>query len=379
MIFHSAKHFLCLPTLLLLAACAAGFPVRGSVGGQTIDTRVDSEVARYYLASYLAGKRDDAALDERIDRVYQRANDSLPNRGELKHLSDDFSLDFASLYLADQIARSPDNRRFRDAFDEARAYARKNLNAGRVRLPARATDFEVIFVPGYLYKRVKMTGADFAVPRAALRRVGLLQHFVETHEDGAVEENAELVAAAIRARAQTGRRLILISASKSGPEVALALTKLTSAETRQVVAWINAVGALQGTPLADERLLPELEQLIGKVDIAGMESLTTERSRRRFEAFRVPAHVLVVNYIGIPVTGSISSLGDLGFFSLGKYGPNDGITLLSDSIFPGGVTLAELGLDHFLLDVQMDVTTVALMSTVIGWIGERDGGVNQVP
>ena len=49
--------------LLLLSACA-GLPVRGSVGMQTIDTRVDSEVARYYLANYLAGKRSDAALDE---------------------------------------------------------------------------------------------------------------------------------------------------------------------------------------------------------------------------------------------------------------------------------------------------------------------------
>jgi hypothetical protein len=102
-----------------------------------------------------------------------------------------------------------------------------------------------------------------------------------------------------------------------------------------------------------------------------MESLTTERSRQRFDAFRIPEHILVVNYIGIPVTGSISSLGNLGFSSLRKYGPNDGITLLSDSIFPSGVTVVELGRDHFLLDVEMDVTTVALTNTIISWIERR--------
>ena len=59
-----------LSILLLLSACA-GLPVRGSVGMQTIETRVDSEAARYYLGSYLGGERSDAALDERIDRVYQ--------------------------------------------------------------------------------------------------------------------------------------------------------------------------------------------------------------------------------------------------------------------------------------------------------------------
>jgi hypothetical protein len=331
MSISSGKFFSLLMILLSSAACS-GIAVRGSVGGQTIDTRVDSEVARYYLASYLAGERGDAALDERIDRIYQSANGSLPDRRTLKDLSDDFSLDFASLYLADQIARSPVNRRFQDAFERVRDYARNNFRSGRVSLPARAADFEVVFVPGYLYKRLRMTGADFAVPRVALQRAGILQHFVETHEDAAVEENADRVVAAIRARAQTGRRLILISASKSGPEVALALTKMAPAETRQVAAWINAVGALQGTPLADERSLPEVEQLVGQVDSAGMESLTTERSRQRFDAFRIPEHIFVVNYIGIPVTGSVSSLGNLGFSSLRKYGPNDGISLLSDSI-----------------------------------------------
>jgi hypothetical protein len=78
-----------------------------------------------------------------------------------------------------------------------------------------------------------------------------------------VETNAGLVAAAIRARADTGRRLILMSASKSAPEVAMALTQLGDEATRHVAAWINAVGALQGTPLTDERVMPNLEEKIG--------------------------------------------------------------------------------------------------------------------
>ena len=122
--------------LLVLSACA-GLPVRGSVGMQAIDTRVDSEVARYYLGSYLAGQRSDAVLDERIDRVYQSANGSLPDRYELKHLSDEFSVDFAALYLADQIAHIPVNRRFRRAFDKAYEYTRKGFREGRVRLSSR--------------------------------------------------------------------------------------------------------------------------------------------------------------------------------------------------------------------------------------------------
>jgi hypothetical protein len=40
---------------------------------------------------------------------------------------------------------------------------------------------------------------------------------------------------------------------------------------------------------------------------------------------------------------------------------------LSDMIFPGGVTLAELGSDHFLFNDHLDVTAVALAITVIRW------------
>jgi hypothetical protein len=236
---HGSIGFMTLLFALLILSACAGLPVRGMVGGQTIDSRVDSEAARYYLEHYLPGNRTDAALDERIDRVYQSANGGLPDRGELKRLSDEFSVDFAALYLADKITYAPVNRRFRIAFDHAYHYTRKALPQDRVKLPATAADYEVLVVPIYHYKRLIGSGADLAAPRAALEKVGLACHFVETQDDGAIEANADLVAAAIRARTQSGRRLIVISASKSSSEVALALTRLGPTETRHVAAWIN--------------------------------------------------------------------------------------------------------------------------------------------
>jgi hypothetical protein len=378
MIYRSVNLTVLVASLLSLSACA-GLPVRGTVGGQTIESRVDSEVARYYLASYLAGKHSDTSLDERIDRVYRAANGNLPDRAELKRLSDEFSVDFAALYLADQVTRTPVNLSFRRFFDQAYDYSRKGLSEGRLTLPATAADYEFLFVPTYLYKRLTFTGADMAAPRAAMQKVGFSCYFVETKDDGAVETNADLVIAAIRARVQSGRRLIIVSASKSGPEVALALTRLGPAETHHVAAWINAVGALQGSPVADERLAPEIEFIVGKIDPEGRESITTARSRQRFVSFRIPEHVLVVNYFGIPVSGSISFLARRGFFPLRKYGPNDGIVLLSDMIFPRGVTLAELGSDHFILNKDSDIKTLALAISVIRWLENRDNPIPSIP
>jgi hypothetical protein len=373
----SVKPVIFMFILLWLPACA-GLPVRGNVGMQTIETRVDSEVARYYLGNYLAGERSDAALDERIDRVYQSANGNLPDRNQLKHLSDDFSVDFAALYFADQIAHIPVNRRFRRVFDEAYEYAGKALGERQVKLSAVA-HYEVLIVPIYLYKRLFGSGADLAAPREALQQLGFPCHFVETQDDGAVEANADLVAEAIRSRAQSDRRLIVISASKSSSEVALALTKLGPAETRHVAAWINTAGVLQGTPLTDEYLFQELEFLVGHLDDAGKESLTTTRGRKRFDSLRVPEHVFVVNYVGIPLTGTISFFARSSFLSLRKYGPNDGISLLADMVFPAGVTVADLGNDHFMRGRPADITTVALALSVLRWLEQPDRELVQGP
>ena len=359
-------------TLVLMLLGCTGLPVSGTIGGRVIETRVDSEVARYYLANYLSGKHGDPVLDTRIDRVYQQANDGLPNRDDLKKVSDDFSVDFAALYLADQIARVPANAWFATAFQQAYEYAREVFPESQMKVPG-AADYDVLFVPTYLYKRfASLTGADMAAPRAALEKIGFTCYFVETIDDGSVELNAEIIMAAIAARATSGRRLILVSASKSGAEVALALTRLGPENTRHVAAWINAVGALQGTPTVDDNLLPDFEFLVGKINPAGPESMATGRSRQRFDSFNVPTSVLVVNYFGIPTLGNVSFFGRKVYFGLRKYGPNDGVLLLGDMIFPGGVTLARLGTDHMGMNDHVDVATVALAMTVIEWLKYHD-------
>jgi len=187
-----------------------------------------------------------------------------------------------------------------------------------------------------------------------------------------VEANAEVIMAAIRARAESSRRLIILSASKSGAEVALALTRLGTADTHHVAAWINAVGALQGTPTVDDKLLPDLQLFTGKIDPAGTESMSTSRSRKRFESFDISPDVLVVNHFGIPTIGSVSFFALKIYFALGKYGPNDSVLLLADEIYPGGVTLPRLGSDHIHMNNNVDIASVALAITVIDWLKDKD-------
>lgn len=371
------KFFVLWLAILSLAACS-GVAVRGSVDGQTIDTRVDSKVARYYVEKYLAGKRDDKRLDERIDRVYQSNDGKLPDDRELKKLSDEFSVDFAALYFADRIAQIPANRRFRSVFNQFYRSTNEALAQGKARLPETAAHYEALIVPTYLYKRKLATGSALAAPRAALESVGMPCYFVETQDDGAVESNAELIMAAIRKRAQDGRQLIIISASKSSAEVALALTKLGPDETHHVAAWINAVGALKGVQLIDDNVMPDIEFVVGKIDPAGTASMTAAEGKRRFKTFHVPERVFVVNLMGIPMSGNIGFKASFGYVPLRKHGPNDGFVLLADAIYPGGVTLTALGMDHFIL-YNVEALTISLVSTIIRWLENPANTVTAAP
>ena len=362
MISRTCGTLLALAALGLLGACA-GIPARGRIGGQAVQARVDSEIARYFIASYHSREQRVAALDARIDALYRSDSDSLPDRSELKRLDDEFSSDFAALYFADRIGRIPRNRDFRAVYERARSLAQTDPAQAGALLRCAAAGYDILFVPGYLYKRHRTTGADLAAPRAALGKAGLAPGFVETVEDAAIEANADIVAGAIRARGQS-RRIILVSVSKAGPEVALALTRLGPEGAVAVAAWINIAGTLQGSPLADGPLV-EWEGLIGQVDLAGVESLGTARSRQRFAKFQVPGHVFVLNYFGIPLAGGMSWLGRSGYAELRAHGPNDGVSLLADLVYPHAASLVEVGQDHFLLDEQSEAAAIGLALAVI--------------
>ena len=364
--------------VLFLTGCSgwqSGLPASGRIGNHAVDTRVDSEIARYYLAAYLAGLRLAPETDRRIDQVYQAAPTPVPDRRELKRLSQEFSMDFAALYFADRLARMPLNQRYQAFFDRVMDETEQAFSKDRVKLSSEARQYIFFFVPGYLYQSHRTTGADFAVPREMLSRLGMPYHFVETDEDGTIEANADRVAAAIRQYRAAGLKIILVSASKSGPEVALALTRLGEGQSRQLAAWINIVGALRGSPLADDHLRHRLQYIVGKVDVEGVKSLATASSRQRFETFRFSKDILIINYIGIPLTGSISSRARMGYNTISAEGPNDGLSLLPDLLVPGAPTLVEMGSDHFLLNDRMDIKTVALATAVIEWHGRSDQGL----
>jgi hypothetical protein len=301
---------------------------------------------------------------------WQRAEpDPLPRQEALERLARSVSMDFAALVFARAAGSDAWSLQVQAAFDRFMAEG-----------PARCEDalrqaggfpYTVLFVPSWLHRSHPENGADFGRQRRLLERLRIVHRLVPTAESGSVEDNAATIAEAVRAADDAPASLVVVSASKSGAEVAYALTRLlTAREASRVASWVNVAGALHGTPLADAALrwpaswITRFVFAIAGWDWAGLASMATEPSRRRIEGASLPPSLAVVNLVAIPVSGSVGSRVFLGYEILKRRGPNDGVVLLADTVWPGGANIVALGADHLFTARQTDADGMAMLRTI---------------
>ena len=173
-------------------------------------------------------------------------------------------MDFAALAFARALGADERSRALQAAFDD---YLRDGAARSEdvLRQPG-GFPYTVLFAPAWLYRSHPQVGADFARQRRLLERLGIPHRLIPNPESASVEDNAAAIAETVRETGCNEGALILVSTSKSGAEVALALSRLLAPEeTACVVGWLNAGGALGGTPLADAALRPSASWLTNLV------------------------------------------------------------------------------------------------------------------
>jgi hypothetical protein len=346
-------------------------PASGQVAGKPIITSVDSNLAKRYLESDVGGRGHNPRLGNQIAKIDERYRAAPLNRQTLKAISQKTSPDFAALFLVKQLLSSPRNLKFQTDYLAETKRIKLDLKRNQWSQIARPAlkKYEVLFVPGFHYVTDKSSGADFANQRKFFRELGVRVALLRTKEDGTVEENAAIIAANIRASPDAG--VILVSTSKAGPEVALALGEMLAPdETARVKAWISVGGLIRGTPLADyattwpQSWIVRLMFRYSRTGFQGIPGLTTAASHARMERIRIPAGILIVEYMAVPLSGDIYGSVKSRYIRLRKDGPNDGLTLLADELLPNGISVIEPGIDHFYAAPDIEVKSVALANVV---------------
>jgi hypothetical protein len=279
------------------------------------------------------------------------------------------SLDEAAELFARTIDAVPRNRAFRVRYERALA---DPLG------PVRASSHELfLLVPGWRYRTDPATGADLAQVQRVLESLALATRLAPIGENDTVEANGAALAAEIERLLPEGRRLILVSTSKGGPETHLALDGLRQAgRAGHVAAWVNIGGLLHGTAIADywdtwpRSWLAAIGLTLGGHDARAIPTMTTAASRARIAAAQLPAHVLVVNYLAVTRERDLTDWTRGNYAILAEHGPNDGLTLLADAIVPQGITVAERGFDHFFRTPDLDRRIAAMVLSVLALLGD---------
>jgi len=379
---YQLSYVVCLVSLLLIpVGCTTipEYPVNSELLGEKVHTNVDSEIARYYLENYLQGIKNNSVFDQQIDLLYKNQGDSQLNREELKQIAVNFSVDFAAIFLADHLWSNKDNRNLQNTF---RLFVQGKEDS-TYSYSIKYSDYMLLFVPGWDYvENGHITGADFAKPRVLVTDLGIENHLVEIPPNGSVEENANYLSKELIVRGQSGKKIIIVGASSAGPAIHLSLgEQLSKDQLKSVAAWVNVGGIIQGSPLVDYYLQWPQRWLFNIVlwyvgwDKDKLVSMSAKASRKRFSRLSLSNSVLVINYLGLSLSGQLSEYSKTRYLLLAPEGPNDGLTLLADVILPGSMTIIATGSDHFFAeDPLIDVKTVALTKTVISYLQKTVNG-----
>lgn len=382
---------LALATTLTLGCVRPIDLTNSDVPDSDLTALVDSDAARRLLADLLARRSADARLPLAAGsiRLADLASSEprlgvtidtvlLPDQLFLKKLAARTSMDFSALVFARALTTDTRSRTVQAAFDRFLQEG-TDRSADALRRP-RAFPYTILFAPSWLHKSHPDNGSDFARQRHLLDQLGVRHHMAESRESDSVEDNAAVIVRTIRAIGCDNGPVVLVSASKSGAEVAMALGGLTSEDATCVGAWINLAGALGGTPLADAALrVPVKWMARGIFWLSGwnwdtLESLETKRSRHRLATLRMPDTITVLNVVAVPVSGSVGSLVYPSYQMLASHGPNDGVVLLTDTVWPGGVNIVALGADHLFARWRDDAYILAMLralDTAIRTYGPR--------
>lgn len=337
----------------------------GQAGGDTVESAVDSEIARYFLEEYLQGKRSEPRFDGPIDSIVKGVSGRALTNASLKGVVARTSPDFGALLFAHLETQR--NQAVKTAFLREYGLARQ----GRMDLHDAAERFKIVLVPGLFYRSKPETKGDLREVKSVLEAEGIEVVSIPIQEAGTVEENAGIIAAFIRREPATRKRLILVSTSKGGPETLFALGHLIGEEDAGKVAlWFSIGGALRGSYLADRWLRWPFRGLAVAVgwlkgfSIDMIASLSVAESALRMERIRMPQHIRIIHFVGVPLSGTVIGEMQGGYRSLLPYGPNDGITLLPDEVLPGAEVITALGLDHWYRDPDIRLKIPALLAAI---------------
>lgn len=346
---------------------SVSYPVKTRIYDSWVEFRVDSKLAAAML--------ENNCKYQPLIKLRQAYNDKPLTTKTLQEIGDKYSTDVSTLYFMERLYKDPKQKSIHREFNKISStinWQRINHEMDQLR------SFYYVFVPGLGYKTQPHTGAGFDKQRKILEELKIPFAFIETGEIRPVEENAALIASKIRKISREHDNIILVSASKGGLEVAQCFGKfLKPEEMKSIKAWISVSGIIRGCRLSDTyntfpmNIIKKYVLKQRKIDDKVLEDLEFRTRNKEFENFKFPEHLVILHYLGAPLQSTVTPNVKERFRALKKFGANDGSAPITEQLSRQGLVIAELGLDHYMIDPKINEKTFVLIELAIKEINKR--------
>jgi hypothetical protein len=290
----------------------------------------------------------------------------LPSARNIQEIATREGIDSATTQLFQSVVESPQHGPFIHRVDEiCQRTAPRRWQA----------EAPVIIVPGAFYRENPRSGADGRILRQQAERLGCPTGIIPIASRGSLKQNARIICDWLLQ--QQEKPVILASLSKGGADVKMALAEPDAAVAfKNVAAWVNLCGILNGTPMAEwllsrnpAALLNRLYYTLRGQSLGFLRDLGYGPGRPLDFELQLPQHVCMVTVAGFPLREHLTTaLARRCHRRLTDLGPNDGSLILSDVCALPGLLYPIWGADHYLRP-QTDVNKLVL--SILQYLNEE--------
>jgi hypothetical protein len=293
----------------------------------------------------------------------------LPTAGTIQEIATREGIDAATTQLYQSVLESPQHGPFIHRVDEIsrRAEPRK-----------WQAEAPLIIVPGAFYRENPRSGADGRLLRVQAERLGCPTGIIPIASRGTLKQNARIICDWLLEHHE--QPVILASLSKGGADVKMALAEPDALSAfKNVAAWVNLCGILNGTQMAEwllsrnpAALLNRLYYTLRGQGLGFLRDLGYGPGQPLDCDLQLPQHVRMVTIAGFPLREHLSSaLARRCHRRLTHLGPNDGSLILSDVCVLPGLIYPIWGADHYLRPQTPQTDVHQLVLAVLQYLDEE--------
>lgn len=215
-------------------------------------------------------------------------------------------------------------------------------------------NIKLSLVPGMFYKDNPEVQAKGDQIQKIANELNIEVETIAINHVGTVDENAETICNYLKNN-PPDEKIIFASPSKGSSDIKRSIQICGKEEYyKKVIGWFSISGILRGSYIIENienswRNYIEARSYFFMKGYSwnSMSSLKAGEGKVLDSDFKLPENITAISLVAVPIYRHVTERAKPFFLSLVPHGPNDGFTLLFDSIVPGSYIYPAWRNDHY--------------------------------